>query len=130
MPFQRIHLTVVVAALFLAGSAALAVAQTSGGTGPGAGKSGTATGSSESTTGTPSALDTTGMGGSRPGCGPSPGSASTSSADSPSDATAGGVRAPRIINDPTVGTSDTAETGLAPNSVIPKDSKTGKAGDC
>ncbi len=124
------HLTVV-AALFIVGSAALAVAQTSSGAGPGAGKSGTATGGSESgTTGTPSAVDTTGMGGSQPGCGPSAGGASTSSADGPSDTTVGGVRAPRIINDPTVGTSDTAETGLAPNSVIPKDPKAGKASDC
>ena len=77
----------------------------------------------------PSALDTTGTGGSRPGCAPSLGNPSGATGGNPPDATPG-IRTPRIINDPTVGTSQTAETGPIPNTVIPKDPKTGRRGDC
>jgi hypothetical protein len=48
----------------------------------------------------------------------------------PRDTATIGRRAPRIINDPTVGTSDTAETGLRANSLIPKDRTGGKANEC
>lgn len=138
-----------VTALLLAGSTALVLAQGTGGTASGAGPSGTAgapsvsgtTGSSmpsgtgptpkpDQATGAPSAVDTTGMGGSRPGCRPSTGSPSGSTADRPTEPATDGMRTPRIINDPTVGTSQSAETGLSINSMIPKDPKTGKARDC
>ena len=71
--------------------------------------------------GTP--LDTTGMAGSRPGCAPS-----TSAGV---DTSTGGIRAPRIINDPAVGSGQTAETSAGGNSGLPKSSGTpSKANGC
>ena len=76
------------------------------GTGPTPGPTPGQSGTLPSTSGTnrtasPSALDTTGVTGTRPGCRPSA-----------ADATAQ-VRAPRIANDPALGTGPTAETGGA-----------------
>jgi hypothetical protein len=141
MSSERIHLPIAVA-IFIAGSTALALAQaggpgTGGTSGSPAGTTGGATNPSPPSTSaaptqgqptSPSAVDTTGMGGSRPGCTPSSGNPSAATG-TPPDATTG-MRTPRIINDPTVGTSQTAETGLKPDTVIPKDPKTGKVGDC
>lgn len=71
--------------------------------------------------GTP--LDTTGMAGSRPGCAPS-----TSAGV---DTSTGGIRAPRIINDPAVGSGQTAETSAGGNSGLPKSSAApSKANGC
>jgi hypothetical protein len=150
MPSERIHLPIV-AAMLVAGSTVLALAQTgasgTGGTSgsPAGTTGGASTGSSTAPTNPsppstsaapnpgqpthPSAVDTTGTGGSRPGCGPSPGNPSAATGGTPPDATIG-MRTPRIINDPTVGTSQTAETGLKPDTIIPKDPKTGRPGDC
>jgi hypothetical protein len=130
MTFQRIRRTVLTA-MFLAGSAAIAIAQTSETGGDNTSKPGTAAGSRENgASGTPSAVDTTGMGGSRPGCGPSPGGSPVASGERPPGSTAGGAQAPRITNDPTVATSERAETGLGTDAVTPKNPKTGKLGDC
>lgn len=71
--------------------------------------------------GTP--LDTTGMAGSRPGCAPS-----TSAGV---DTSTGGIRAPRIMNDPAVGSGQTAETSAGGNSGLPKSSAApSKANGC
>ena len=71
--------------------------------------------------GTP--LDTTGMAGARPGCAPS-----TSAGV---DTSTGGIRAPRIINDPAVGSGQTAETSAGGNSGLPKSSAApSKANGC
>lgn len=129
MTFQLIRRTVLTA-IFLAGSGALALAQTGTG-GDNAPKPGTAAGSRGSdTTGTPSAVDTTGMGGSRPGCGPSPGGSPVTGAERPPASATGGAQAPRVTNDPTVATSESTETGLGTDAVAPKNPKTGKLGDC
>ena len=124
MTFQRIR--TVLTATFLAGSAAIAIAQTVTG-GDTSSKPGTPAGSRESgATGTPSAVDTTGMGGSRPGCGPSPGG----SAERQPGSAAGGAQAPRITSDPTAATRESTETGHGTDAVTPKNPKTGKLGDC
>jgi hypothetical protein len=130
MTFQRIRRTVLTA-MFLTGSAAIAIAQTGTG-GDTTSKPGTAAGSrgSGGGTGTPSAVDTTGMGGSRPGCGPSPGGSPVASAERPPGSIAGGAQAPRITSDPTAATSESTETGLGTDAVTPKNPKTGKLGDC
>jgi hypothetical protein len=73
-------------------------------------------------------VDTTGMGGSRPGCGPSPGGSPVTSAERPP--ATGSAQAPRVTNDPTVATSESTETGLGTDAVAPKNPKTGKLGDC
>jgi hypothetical protein len=128
MTFQRVRRTVLTA-IFLAGSAAIAIAQTGTG-GDTSSKPGTAAGSGSGATGTPSAVDTTGMGGSRPGCGPSPGGSPVTSAERPPGSTAGGAQAPRITSDPTAATSESTETGHGTDAVAPKNPKTGKLGDC
>ena len=129
MTFPRIRRTVLTAT-FLAGSAAIAIAQTGTG-GDTTPKPGTAAGSRGSgATGTPSAVDTTGMGGSRPGCGPSPGGSPVASAERPPGSTAGGAQGPRITSDPTAATSESTETGHGTDAVAPKNPKTGKLGDC
>jgi hypothetical protein len=128
MTFQRIRRTVLTAT-FLAGSAAIAIAQTGTG-GDTTSKPGTAGSRGSSATGTPSAVDTTGMGGSRPGCGPSPGGSPVASAERPPGSTPGGAQAPRITSDPTAATSESTETGHGTDAVTPKNPKTGKLGDC
>jgi hypothetical protein len=130
MPFQRIH-RAVIAAIFLTTSAAFPLAQTSRANDGTAAKPGAATeGRAGSATAKPSAIDTTGMGGSRPGCGPSPGGSPLASAERPPGSTTGSPRVPEIVNDPTLGSSERAETGLGVDSVTPKNPKTGKLGDC
>jgi hypothetical protein len=129
MILQRIRRTVLTAML-LAGSAAIALAQTGTG-GDSTSKTGTAAGSRGSgATGTPSAVDTTGMGGSHPGCSPSPGGSPVTGAERPPNSASGGPQAPRITNDPTVATSESTETGLGTDAVTPKNPKTGKLADC
>jgi hypothetical protein len=125
MSSQRTHLTVV-AAMLLAGSTVLAPAQTTGGPAGGAGSPPAA----DQSTSRPSAQDTTGMGGARPGCAPSADGPPAERTAKPPDAMPGDVRTPRIINDPTVGTSQTAETDPISNPLIPKDPKTGSTKDC
>jgi hypothetical protein len=108
-----------IAAALLSASAALANAQTDSST------RGTP---ADQSANKPSAVDTTGMGATRPGCGPAAGSPAAATAGSAPDATVG-MRAPRIIDDPTVSTSETAETGLSTSSAIPKQ-KTARPADC
>jgi hypothetical protein len=77
-----------------------------------------------------SARDTTGVGGSRPGCKP----ATTGSAEATAE-----VRAPRIANDPALGSGPSAElnvsgtkstdTGVGGNTSLPR-SSSGKPNDC
>ena len=130
MLVQRIH-RVVVAAAFLASSATFLLAPTSRANDGTAAKSDAVTdGRAGSATAKPSAVDTTGMGGSRPGCAPSPGGSPVASAERPPGSTVGSPRAPEIVNDPTVGSSERAETGLGTEPVTPKNPKTGKLGDC
>jgi hypothetical protein len=109
MSSQRTHLTVV-AAMLLAGSTVLAPAQTTGGPAGGAGS--------------PPAADQS------TGCAPSADGPPAERTAKPPDAMPGDVRTPRIINDPTVGTSQTAETDPISNPLIPKDPKTGSTKDC
>lgn len=130
MPFQRIHRSVI-AAVVLASSISFPLAQGSRANDDAAVKSGAVTdGHAGSTTAKPSAVDTTGMGGSRPGCGPSPGGSPTASAERPPGSAAGGARPPGITDDATVGSGERAETGLDTDPVAPKNPKTGKLGDC
>src|SRR5262245_6469472 len=130
MLFQRIHRSVIAAAV-LASSITLPLAQTSLANDDAAAKSGAVTdGRAGSTTAKPSAVDTTGMGGSRPGCGPSPGGSPAARAERPPGSATGGARPPGITDDATVGSGERAETGLGTGPVPPKNPKTGKLGDC
>ena len=128
---RRARASILFAAALLAAGASLRIAP---GTASSSGMAGKAPGPSS---GSPS--DTTGMTGSRPGCVPvPPDSAPTATTGdvrppdtAPSAATTGDVRAPRIIDDWTVGSGQTAETGVGGNSSQPRSATTtGKTSDC
>ena len=126
----RTRASILFAAALLAAGASLPIAP---GSASSSGMAGKAPGPSSG-----SLSDTTGMAGSRPGCVPvPPDSAPTVTTgdvrppDAAPSAATGDVRAPRIIDDWTVGSGQTAETGIGGNSSQPRSATTtGKTGDC